>query len=225
MAVPKLGSTGAGCPLCREHRGTPPWTTGPGAACSIECRPDIGENSNQEIPQQQTGHVYPISSHHTTTLPSCTTEPSSRSCNAAPRALAPEAPGYLPRVVRSGSWQTVQKRPEALSTNVCPRRWMAGSSGNGRGQDRARSRRLAIARPDPRIQVASMSPRSLAGPVRAICGAMQVTAKLAECLAAQGYLAGAPEPPACQPHQPSHSQPGHQQRSHKPAPLQEWCAS
>ena len=54
-------------------------------------------------------------------------EPSSRSHHAAPRALAPEVPGHLPRVVRSGCWQSVQTRPEALSTNVCPRRCMGGT--------------------------------------------------------------------------------------------------
>ena len=61
-----------------------------------------------------------------TTLPPCRrstilwlTEPSSRNCSAAPRALAPEAPGHLPRVVRSGCSKSEQMRPE-LWTNVCP---------------------------------------------------------------------------------------------------------
>ena len=92
-------------------------------------------------------------------------------CSAVPRALAPEAPGHLPRVVRSGCWQSEQTRPEALWTNVCPPRWMAGSAGNGRGQGRARSRRLAVARPRPGIQVESASKRCLAArnPVSHAC--------------------------------------------------------
>ena len=95
-----------------------------------------------------------------TTLPPCRrstilwpAKPSSRNRCAAPRALAPEAPGHLPRVVRSGCWQSEQTRPEALSTNVCPRLRMVGSTGNGRGPSRSRSTSLpaASAVPSPVI--------------------------------------------------------------------------
>ena len=102
-----------------------------------------------------------------TTLPPCRrstipwpADPSSQNRCAA------LTPGHLPRVVRSECWQSEQTRPEALSTNVCPRLPVVGSSGSGRGQGRARLRLQVITRPRPGIQVESK--RCLAEPTRAI---------------------------------------------------------
>ena len=74
------------------------------------------------------------------------------------------AVGHLP--ARRALWMPTalaETRPEALSTNVCPRLQMVGSAGNGRGQGRSRSRCLAVARPRPGNQVESILSRRRRG--------------------------------------------------------------
>ena len=75
------------------------------------CLPRVGA---RQLLSRDCRTTRPLHEPHTaqsteTTLPPCRistilcpAEPSSRNCSAAPRALAPAAPGHLPRVVRSG---------------------------------------------------------------------------------------------------------------------------
>ena len=89
--------------------------------------------------------------------PPCLPAGGQQFCGPQSRQAGAVALQRLPRVARSGCWQRAQMRPEALSTNGCPRLQMVGSASNGRDQGRSRSRCLSVARPCPGNQVESMS--------------------------------------------------------------------
>ena len=94
----------------------------------------------------------------------------------------------------------MQTRPEAQSTNVCPRLRMVGSAGSGRGQGPSSSNRSPTPRNPNVVKFPSLPRRTnTRDPVSHACDG-----QVGRVPRRSNAGHAAPKPPACKQHQPSH---------------------